>query len=135
MHIRQKTLVSILSGARRKTVLKMAAAAANPASLSPRQRFATKTLFFFLRARPRSPRSPLAVRVFAFCTPTDRGGRRDGRTRGGDRAGPGRAHVCGIWRREGRARANAREAEAGAGATGGSEASDVALASSVLWYG
>ena len=32
---------------------------------------------------------------------------------------------------------DAREAEAGAGAgaTGGSKASDVALASSVLWYG
>ena len=92
MHIRQKTLVLILSRARRKTVLKMAAAAANLANLSPRQRFATKTLFF-LRAYPRSPKSPLAVRVFAFCTPMDCGGRTDG---GRD----GRAAVIGQGRDE-----------------------------------
>ena len=92
MHIRQKTLVLILSRARRKTVLKMAAAAANLANLSPRQRFATKTLFF-LRAYPRSPKSPLAVRVFAFCTPMDCGGRTDvGRK--------GRAGVIGQGRDE-----------------------------------
>ena len=63
----------------------------------------------------------------------DRGGRTDGRA---EVIGQGRDELTFAEFGGGRdGRADAREAEACAGATGGSKASDVALASSVLWYG